>query len=205
MAGISNYLANAHALREFEATAFTDPATIYVALLLCTNGPLARSTAYALNNTVSYVAADGQNHLYTCTTAGTTAATAPTYPGAPGEAITDGTAVFTEQSINLKANSGLVEPTVGGYARLSVATNSTDFAVSGNGNIIKNAVVLTFVTPTAPWQTSPSEFWGWATFDAATAGNLLRFGGLTADQIINTGNTVAFAIGAMTYNLDNAA
>lgn len=205
MAGISNYLANAHALREFEATAFTDPATVYVALLLCTNGPLARSTAYALNNTVSHVAADGQNHLYECTTAGTTASTAPTYPGAPGEAITDGTAVFTEQSINLKANSGLVEPTGGGYARLSVATNSTDFAVSGNGNIIKNAVVLTFVDPTAPWETAPAEFWGWATFDAATAGNLLRFGGLTADQIINTGNTVAFAVGAMTYNLDNAS
>ena len=103
MAGTSNYLQNKLVDAELRAQPFSFPATIYVALTLCTNGPLARSTAYTVGQTVSYVAADGNNHLYKCTTAGTTAATAPAYPGASNEVITDGTAVLTEQTSELEA------------------------------------------------------------------------------------------------------
>lgn len=200
MSGISNYLAGKQAALEFNGTAFTEPSTVYFALLTCTNGPLARSTAYALNNTVSFVAADGQNHLYKCTTAGTTAASAPAYPGYANEVITDGTAVFTEQTSALQAGTAMVEPSGNGYARVSEAMTSGNWTVSNH--TITNAAAINFPTPTGPWQTSPVEFWGFATYDAATVGNLLRFGGLTSDQIINTGNTVSFAIGAVTFKTD---
>lgn len=201
MASLSNYLAPKLAGLEFNAAAFTPPATVYVALLLASNGPLARSTAYTAGQTVSYVAADGVNHLYKCTTAGTTAATAPTYPGAENEAITDGTAVLTEQTSGLQAGTAEVEPAVGGYARVGVAANTTNFTVSTA--TVTNATAVTFPSPTATWDAAPAEIWGFATYDAATAGNLLRFGPLAADQIVNTGNTVSFAAGAMTFKVDH--
>lgn len=37
---------------------------------------------------------------------------------------------------------------------------------------------------------------------ARGTGNLLRFGALTADQIINTGNTVSFAPAELTLQFD---
>ena len=213
MSGISNYLANKQVDAELRGQAFTAPATVYIGLLLCTNGPMARSTAYALGNTVSVIAADGYNHLYAVTTAGTTAATAPAYPGKPGEAITDGTAVLTEQSdVLAAAGSTLVEPAVGGYARVAVASSlanwsgtqgaGTTVASSGTTAAISNNITITYPTPTAPWETAPAQVWGFASFDAATAGNLLRFGGLDADQIINTGNGVSFAPGQLVFHID---
>ena len=213
MSGISNYLANKEADFELRGQVFTPPATIYIALLLCSNGPIARSTAYALGNTVSVIAADGYNHLYAVTTAGTTAATAPAYPGKPGEAITDGTAVLTEQSdVLAAAGATLVEPAVGGYARVAVASSLADWsgtqgagttvASSGTTAAISNNITITYATPSAPWETAPAQVWGFASFDAATAGNLLRFGGLGADQIINTGNGVSFAPGQLVFHLD---
>ena len=212
MAGTSNYLQNKLVDAEFRAQAFSFPATIYVALTLCTNGPLARSTAYTVGQTVSYVAADGNNHLYKCTTAGTTAATAPVYPGASNEVITDGTAVLTEQTSELEAGTAISEPSGGGYARVAIACSLANFAgtqgagtttvSTGTSATTSNNGVITYPIPSAAWQTAPAEIWGFATYDALTAGNLLRFGGLTADQIINTGNSVSFAAGAMTIKVD---
>ena len=212
MAGTSNYLQNKLVDAELRAQPFSFPATIYVALTLCTNGPLARSTAYTVGQTVSYVAADGNNHLYKCTTAGTTAATAPAYPGASNEVITDGTAVLTEQTSELEAGTAISEPSGGGYARVAIACSLANFAgTQGAGTTVastgtsattSNNVAVAFPTSSAAWETAPAEIWGFATYDALTAGNFLRFGGLTADQIINTGNTVSFAAAAMTIKVD---
>jgi hypothetical protein len=213
MSGISNYLTNKLDDFELRGQVFTPPATDYVALLLCSNGPIARSTAYALGNTVSMIAADGYNHLYSCTTAGTSAAAAPTYPGKTAEAITDGTAVFTEQGdVLAAAGASMVEVSGGAYARVAVASSLADWsgtqgagtalASTGTSATISNNATITFPTPTAAWETAPQQVWGFATFDAATAGNLLRFGGLAADQIINTGNGVSFAAGQLVFKTD---
>lgn len=199
MAGTSSFLQSKAAGLEFNGVAFAYPATVYAALLLCSNGPLARSTAYTVGNTVSYVTANA-NHLYKCTTAGTTTATAPAYPGASNEVITDGTAVFTEQTSALEAGTAMVEPTSGGYARVGIACTSAGFTIAVPN--VTNAALISYPTPTATWDTAPAEVWGFATYDALTAGNLMRFGGLTADQIINTGNTVSFAVSAMKFVLD---
>jgi len=212
LAGTSNYLQNHLIDWELRAQVFTPPATVYVALLTCTNGAIARSLAYALNNTVSFIAADGNNHLYKCTTAGTTAASAPAYPGDLGEVITDGTAVFTEQTVALQANTAAVEPSGNAYARVAVLGALTAWAgTQGAGTTVastgvsattSNNAVITFPTPTGTWTVSPIQVWGFATFDAAIVGNLLRYGGLAANQIINTGNTVSFAAGALTISND---
>ena len=213
MSGISNYLANKEADWELRGQAFTPPATVYVALLLCSKGPLARSTAYSVGDTVSNIDADGYNHLYACTTSGTTAATAPSYPGNPAEVITDGTAVFTEQDdVLAAAGSTMVEVSGNAYARGTIADSLADWsgtqgsgsttASSGTSAAISNNVAVNFPTPTGAWETGSQQIWGFATFDAATAGNLLRFGGLGADQIVNTGNTVSFAAGQLAIKFD---
>lgn len=201
MAGTSNYIQNKAAGLEFNSIAYTYPATIYVALLLCTKGPVARSTAYALGDTVSNITSTGLNKLYKCTVAGTTGSTGGIYPGISNEVISDGTAGFQEQTAALEAGTAQVEPAVGSYARVGVATTATHFTVSAPN--VTNATVITFPTPTGAWGTAPAQIWGFATYDALTIGNLLRYGGLTADQIVNTGNSVSAAIGAITFTLDH--
>src|SRR6185312_8577788 len=85
----------------------------YISLLVGNKGPRANSTAYALHDVISLTATGGgatgdtNQHLYQCTTAGTTAASQGTlYQGVDGEVITDGTAVFTELSPTLKTGTG---------------------------------------------------------------------------------------------------
>ena len=60
--------------------AYTAPATLHVALLKCTHGAIARSTTYAVGNTVAVLCTDTKYHLYRCTAigTGTTAGSAPT-------------------------------------------------------------------------------------------------------------------------------
>lgn len=214
LAGTSNYLQNKLIDFELRAQAFTPPATVYVALLTCSKGPIARSILYALNDTASFIAGDGNNHLYKCTTGGTTAGSAPSYPGVIGEAITDGTAVFTEQTVAIQANTAgiVVEPSGNAYARVAVAASLTNWAgtqgagttavSSGTSATTSNNITVQFPTPTGTWTASPIQVWGFATFDASTVGNLLRYGGLSADQVINTGNNVSFAAGALTISND---
>jgi hypothetical protein len=213
MSAISDYLANKILDFEIRQQPFTPPATIYVALLLCTNGPIARSTTYAVGNTASYVAADGQNHLYKCTAqTAATAATAPTFTGKTGETVTDGGVTWTEQGDALAAGTAEVEPSGGAYARVGVACSLANFAgtqgagttaaSSGSSAATSNNNTISYAVPTANWEAAGQEIWGFATYDAATNGNLLRFGGLTADQIINTGNSVSFAPGTLVFKFD---
>ncbi|MHB8914427.1 MAG: phage tail fiber protein [Thiobacillus sp.] len=213
MAGTSNYLQNKLVDWELRGQAFTPPATLYVALLIASNGPIARSTVYAVGNTASFVAADGKNHLYKCTAqTAATAATAPAFPGVSNEAITDGGVTWTEQTSALEAGTAQVEPAVGGYARASIACSLANFAgTQGAGTTVastgtdatsSNNITISYPSPSATWDAAPAEIWGFCTYDAATAGNPLRYGGLTADQIVNTGNAVSFAAGQLTIVFD---
>jgi hypothetical protein len=54
----------------------------------------AASTAYTVGQIVQPSAPNG--HRYECTTAGTTAASAPTWPTSKGSSVTDGTVTWTE-------------------------------------------------------------------------------------------------------------
>jgi hypothetical protein len=92
------------------------------------------------------------------------------------------------------AGSG-TEVTGGAYAR--VATTAASWAAASAGQI-SNAVALTFPVATADWGTVV----GWATFDAATAGNRIVHAALTTSKPILNGDTASFAIGGLSHTLD---
>lgn len=189
------------------------PSQMYFALLTNIKGSRANSTAYSLNDTLSLTANDGVIHLYKVTTAGTTAAAQSTlYPGAVGEAITDGTAVLTEQTVGLDANTAQVEATGTGYARVALNPSLTNWAgtqaaastaaSSGTNGTTSNNSAITFAAPGASWQPAAGQIWGYAIYDQATGGNLLYWAPLTIVQTVNNGQSApSFAAAALSLKL----
>ncbi len=90
---------------------------------------------------------------------------------------------------------GGTEVTGGAYARK--ATGAVDWAAAASGSAA-NANVLTFPTATASWGTVTH----FALYDAATAGNMLRWAVLTASKTIASGDTASFAAGSLTVTED---
>jgi hypothetical protein len=213
MAGTSNYLQNNLIDFVLRAQTFSPAATLYVGLLTCSQGTKQTSTSYTSGDTVSIIASDGKNHLYKCTTTGTTAGTSPTYPGVPDEVITDNTAVFTEQTSVLEAaGATLVEVSGGSYARVAITSGLTEWAgtqgsgttaaSSGASATTSNNSDITFPTATADWAASPVEVWGIGIWDASTAGNLYFFGGLSSSSLIASGNITKILAGSLTLAVD---
>ena len=91
--------------------------------------------------------------------------------------------------------SGLAEPSGGAYAR--VATAASDWNTASGGSL-DNASAIEFSEATASWGTITH----FALFDAATAGNMLAHGSLTASKTISSGDTASFAAGALDVTLD---
>jgi hypothetical protein len=209
----TSYLANKLIDQLLRAQAYTFPTTALSAgLLTSTKGPRANSTVYALNDTISLTPNSGPNRLYKCTTAGTSAAAQSTlYPGANSEVITDGTAVFTEQTVAMRAGT-VVEANYTGYARSNLAASLTNWAgtqapastaaSSGTGvPTTSNNSTMTF----GATNTGTTAFvWGIAFFDATTAGNMLMIEPLTTVKTINNGDPApTFAAAALTLSIDN--
>lgn len=90
---------------------------------------------------------------------------------------------------------GGTEATGGSYARKSTAGADWNAAASGSTS---NANAITFVTPTGSWGTVTH----WGLFDAASAGNMLRWAALTASKTVGTGDVVSFAAGALVLTED---
>ena len=196
----------------------------YVALYTINKGLRASSTVYASGDVISLTPTGGANgdtnqHLYRCTTAGTSAASQPTtYLGVDGEAITDGTAVFTEMSPVLKAGSGFpsgfAEVSGGSYARVKVEAGTypslTDWAgtqgaasttaSTGTSQTTSNNNAIVFPAPTASWgQVGCAMLW-----DQATAGNLIEVAVLTTPKTVNNGDPApSYAAAALTVGVDN--
>lgn len=193
--------------------------TVYAALFSINKGLRANSTAYSSGDCISLTANDTKQHVYRCSTAGTTAAAQSTlYPGAPGEAITDGTAVFTEIQPVFDSNTGfpagLAEISGGSYARVAVTCSLANFAgtqstgsttaSSGSGGTTSNNNAITFPAPTANWATGSAMAGMIALFDQASAGNLIMGGALTVPKTINNGDAApSFAAAAFSPQLDN--
>lgn len=90
-------------------------------------------------------------------------------------------------------SGGGTEVTGGSYARVNHAASTTNWrntqnsgtgASSGTGGATSNVGVVTFPTPTANWGAC-SHF---GIFDAASGGNLLFHGALTATKTVNNGD-----------------
>lgn len=94
------------------------------------------------------------------------------------------------------ADSG-TEVSGGSYARVQVNVNGgssptwNNAVVDGVGYLVDNADVITFPTATADWGTVTH----FGIHDAASAGNLLYHGALTASQAVNNGSVFSFAAG----------
>jgi hypothetical protein len=184
------------------------PATHYFALITASKGIVARSTAYALNDT-AVVQVGGSYYFYKCTTAGTTAASAPGYAGVRGEAITDGTAVFTEQSVAMDAGTFTEVASAGNYSRASLAASLANFAgtqaaasttaSSGTNGTTSNNAAITFPAPSGQWHPTGGQIVGVVAYDAASGGNAWEWAMLSAPKSVNNGDPApSIAISAFT-------
>ncbi len=91
--------------------------------------------------------------------------------------------------------SGLAEPSGGSYAR--VATTGADWNVA-SGGAIDNTNDITFPEATGNWGTITH----FVLFDAASAGNMLAHGSVSASKTIGSGDTAKFAAGDLDITLD---
>jgi hypothetical protein len=90
--------------------------------------------------------------------------------------------------------TNVTEPSGGGYARVGKTNDLTNFPAA-SGGAKANGTVIDFGTATgAAWGTVTD----WFIADAATAGNVLARGVLTASKTINDGDSASFAVGAFT-------
>lgn len=93
--------------------------------------------------------------------------------------------------------SGNDEPSGSAYARVSTVSGDWN-ASTGSPSTVDNANDLTFPEATGDWGTV-SHFTLW---DAATVGNMLAHGSLSASKPIGNGDTAKFAAGDLDVTLD---
>ena len=91
----------------------------------------------------------------------------------------------------------VTEPSGGSYARVSVTNSGTNWNTASSGSI-SNKTAITFPEATASW----GEVTDFFIADAATNGNILVWGDLTASKTIGTGDTASFAAGDLQISLD---
>ena len=91
----------------------------------------------------------------------------------------------------------------GNYARVAVTPSDANFnapsASSPAGRKVSNANPITFNTPSASWGTVD----GWAVYDAASGGNLIASGALTAAKTIGASDPAPqFPASAFSFTVD---
>jgi hypothetical protein len=101
-----------------------------------------------------------------------------------------------------ETGTGLVEvptSTWTNYARQSIASSTAGWAAPSGTNPrkITNANTLTLPSPTMSPSSATVTVVGIALYDASTAGTFWGWVGLTASKVINNGDTVTFAAGAL--------
>jgi hypothetical protein len=85
------------------------------------------------------------------------------------------------------------EPPGGGYARVALTNNPSNFPAA-TGGTKSNAAQVAFPSPTADWGTVQSLF----VADAASGGNVLAMADLTAPRMVTSGSAPAkVAVGAL--------
>ncbi len=197
MAGMSTYLANALLAHVVGKTAYSMP-TAYVALFRATAGQSPRSTAVTSGQTT--IPATPNGHMYRCTTAGTTASGEPTWSTGSAATVTDGGAVWTEMTPDFQANNSFVTGSEASYTSYARTTTSGATWGSPAAGQITNAAAITALQNTAA---TLNLIVASATYDAATAGNLLNFEIASASTgVLAVGQNITpqFAIGALTIN-----
>lgn len=182
-----------------QAAALGAPATWYVGLLVAPTW--AASTAYTAGEYVIGTAfASTNRHIYKCTTAGTSGATEPTWVQTSGGTTTDNSVTWTECTLLFQAGTFTgAEQSGGGYARVAVTANSTNFAAATSAvpSATDNATAIDFATPTATWGQAVALTMN----SAATAGTVWWWGLLTTAVVAGTGSTPSVAVDGFSWTL----
>lgn len=92
---------------------------------------------------------------------------------------------------------GGTEVTGGSYARVAVTNNATNWPAASSGSK-QNGTAFTFPQATANWGTVVA----FGILDAASGGNLLYWGDLTASKTVENGDTAEFAVSGITITED---
>lgn len=115
-------------------------------------------------------------------------------------AITQKTVYLALYTVPPTDAGGGTECTGGAYARVQLNTppsTNTYFGSAASGGQIANTATITFPTPTAAWGTVVA----FGILDASTAGNLLAWSTLPAQQV-NANDTVDFPVGSIVLSMD---
>lgn len=211
MGGKSNALENEIIDGKLRGQVISSPATTYIKLVSC-DGKHSASTAYTLGQLIGIQDDSNAWKMYECTTAGSTAASKPSYPGAKNEAVTDGTVVFTNQNAGMESGSKITELSSGAYAAQAVTSSLANWAgtqgagttttSTGTEATTSNNGAIGFPDPTADW--------GWVfgfIIDDVVSGSLGRY--IWAEftngpiNIVNGVTNVTFASGALQYTEDS--
>lgn len=185
-----------------QAGSLASPATLYVGLLTAsqwTASTAYSAGAYVIPTTFNSISGE-QGKIFKCTTAGTSGTTQPTWPTGEGATVTDNTVTWTEVSLLFQAGTFTgAEVATGGYARVGVAANSTNFpaASSAEPSVLSNGTAVTFASPTADWGLQV----GWILADAATAGNIWVWGAMNSALDASAGSTPSFGVSALQVKL----
>lgn len=124
------------------------------------------------------------------------------------QATTLGANLFVGLSTSACSDASVgTEITGGSYARVSIARSlanwagtqgaGTAVASTGTGGQTSNNIAINFVTPTLSWGLVTHAF----VADALTGNNLLFCQALTVSKTINSGDTVSFPAGALTFTV----
>ncbi|NIQ91004.1 MAG: hypothetical protein GWM98_04640 [Nitrospinaceae bacterium] len=93
--------------------------------------------------------------------------------------------------------SGITEPSGGAYARVEVTNNTTNWPAAVSG-AKANGTLISFPKATALWGTM-----AWVIImDAASGGNFLAGGALTASKIVDVNDQPSFSAGDIVVTLD---
>lgn len=94
------------------------------------------------------------------------------------------------------SGTGATEPSGGGYARVSVTNNKTNFTNS-SGGIIQNNQQFEFPESTTSWGTITYVFIS----DSPTGGNILYYDALTTPRTVQAATVLLFAVNSMKIQL----
>jgi hypothetical protein len=95
------------------------------------------------------------------------------------------------------AGGNITEPSGNGYARVTVTNNATNFPAASGGSK-SNGTIISFPQASGSWGTVTDFFIS----DASSGGNIIAYGTLGTSKAVTSGDTLQFAIGALTITLN---
>lgn len=202
---VSNYLAKKLLDHVYGATVYTAPVTAYIGLL---KGELWQAShAYSSGDIVVATNFPTTAKVFKCTTAGTSAASEPSFSGvSAGGTIADGGVTWTEQTSAMIGGtiSEMGTGTWTDYARKAVTNNTSNYPnSSGTTTGVKTPATQTF-TASATVSAGSVGIIGFVYFDASSGGNILHGGLFASFQTVSNGASITFTSPNVTITSGNS-